>query len=116
MAFALSSPINTALLLYTVYQVQKLLFPSNSIPPAEKTPTEFKQSYSWMPARHPPTLLFTTYTPKTLEPFSGRNDSNGRILLNIKGTVFDVSAGRSFYGPGGCRARRWFPYLFVAGY
>ncbi|EIM80650.1 cytochrome b5 [Stereum hirsutum FP-91666 SS1] len=101
-SFALSSPINTALLLYTIYQVQRLLFPSNKVPPAEKTPTEFKQSYSWMPAHHPPTLLFTTYTPKTLVPFNGKNEATGgRILLAIKGTVFDVTAGRNFYGPDG---------------
>lgn len=98
--FALSSPINTALLLYTIYQVQRLLFPSNKVPPAEKTATEFKQSYSWMPAQHPPTLLFTTFTPKTLEPFNGKQDPHGRILLAIQGTVFDVTAGKNFYGPG----------------
>jgi len=38
------------------------------------------------------------YTPRTLTKFSGRN--GGRILLAIAGTVFDVTAGRGFYGPG----------------
>jgi hypothetical protein len=51
-----------------------------------------------MPKSHPPTVLFTTYTPKTLEPFSGLD--GGRILLAINGKVFDVTAGRNFYGPG----------------
>jgi membrane-associated progesterone receptor component len=51
-----------------------------------------------MPKAHPPTVLFTTYTPRTLAPFSGRD--GGRILLAINGKVFDVTAGRNFYGPG----------------
>ena len=50
-----------------------------------------------MPKSHPPTLLYRVYTPRTLEPFNGKDD--GRILLAIDGIVFDVTAGRSFYGP-----------------
>jgi membrane-associated progesterone receptor component len=60
-------------------------------------PHEFKQAYSWRPRQHPPTVLFTVYSPKTLEPFHGRN--GGRILLSIGRQVFDVTAGRNFYGP-----------------
>lgn len=97
-SFDLGSPINTALLLYILYAVQRIIFPSTSAP--SKTPTEFKSGYSWMPYSHPPTVLFKTYTPKTLEPFSGKD--GGRILLGINGTVFDVTAGRNFYGPGPC--------------
>lgn len=96
MSFSLASPVNTALLLYILYQAQRILLPSNKLP--AQTPSEFKAGYSWMPKSHPPTLLYTTYTPKTLEPFSGRD--GGRILLAIDGTVFDVTAGRNFYGPG----------------
>ena len=51
-----------------------------------------------MPRAHPPTILFTTYTPRTLVRFDGKD--GGRILLAIAGTVFDVTAGRGFYGPG----------------
>ena len=51
-----------------------------------------------MPRAHPPTILFTTYTPRTLVKFDGKD--GGRILLAIAGTVFDVTAGRGFYGPG----------------
>ncbi|KAF5310509.1 hypothetical protein D9758_018782 [Tetrapyrgos nigripes] len=53
-----------------------------------------------MPKAHPPTVLFKTYTPKTLEPFNGKD--NERILLAINGQVFDVTAGRNFYGPTEC--------------
>ena len=52
-----------------------------------------------MPKSHPPTVLFRIYTPKTLVKYDGTD--GGRILLAINGTVFDVTAGRSFYGPGG---------------
>jgi membrane-associated progesterone receptor component len=95
MGFALGTPVNTALLLYIMYSVQKIVFPSVSHP--KSIPHEFKSGYSWMPKSHPPTVLFKTFTPKTLEPFNGKD--NERILLAINGTVFDVTAGRSFYGP-----------------
>ncbi|KAG1824683.1 cytochrome b5-like heme/steroid binding domain-containing protein [Suillus subaureus] len=91
------TPVNTALLIYILYSVQKIVFPSTSIP--KTIPSEFKHGYSWMPKEHPPTVLFKTYTPKTLEPFSGKD--GGRILLAINSIVFDVTAGRNFYGPDG---------------
>ena len=98
MSFDLSLPVNSALLLYVLYCVQRIVFPSIKTP--EKAPTEFKDGYSWMPRAHPPTLLFQTYTPKTLSPFNG--EEGKRILLAIKGIVYDVTAGRSFYGPSKC--------------
>ncbi|KAF8840128.1 cytochrome b5 [Paxillus ammoniavirescens] len=91
------TPVNTALLIYILYSVQRLVFPPTSIP--KTVPNEFKHGYSWMPKAHPPTVLFRTYTPKTLAPFNGTD--GGRILLAIKGIVFDVTAGRNFYGPDG---------------
>ncbi|KAF5319663.1 hypothetical protein D9619_008642 [Psilocybe cf. subviscida] len=93
----LGTPINTALFLYILYAAQRIVFPSTSKP--KSIPSEFKGGYTWLPKAHPPTVLFKTYTAKTLEPFSGRD--GGRILLAINGTVFDVTAGRSFYGPNG---------------
>jgi len=92
-----NTPVNSALLIYILYSVQRIVFPSTSTP--KTIPTEFKHGYSWMPKEHPPTVLFKTYTPKTLEPFDGK--SGGRILLAINGIVFDVTAGRNFYGPDG---------------
>lgn len=59
---------------------------------------------------HPPTVLFRVYTPKSLVRFDGREGSEGRILLAIGGVVFDVSAGRSFYGPG--RSFFFFPFHY----
>ncbi|KAF8345080.1 cytochrome b5-like heme/steroid binding domain-containing protein [Amanita rubescens] len=94
----LSNPINTALLLYILYSVQRIIFPPVSRP-SNPVPSEFKAGYTWLPKSHPPTVLFKDYTPKTLAPFDGKD--GGRILLAINGTVFDVTAGRSFYGPEG---------------
>lgn len=100
MAFDLGTPVNTALLLYILYSIQRIIFPSNSVP--QSVPNEFKNGYTWMPKSHPPTLLYQTYTPKTLVPFNG--EEGKRILLAIKGVVYDVTAGRNFYGPSKCRS------------
>ncbi|KAF8502075.1 cytochrome b5-like heme/steroid binding domain-containing protein [Russula emetica] len=97
MSFSFSHPVNTGLLLYILYLLQRITLPSASLP--RTPPTEFKGGYSWMPRTHAPSVLFTRYTPRSLEKFSG-NDG-GRILLAIAGTVFDVTAGRGFYGPDG---------------
>ncbi|KAJ7641410.1 cytochrome b5-like heme/steroid binding domain-containing protein [Roridomyces roridus] len=99
MAFSLQlgTPVNTALFLFILYSVQKVVYPSVHKP--KKIPREFKSGYSWLPKSHPPTVLFKTFTPKTLQPFSG--EDGGRILLAINGMVFDVTGGRNFYGPGG---------------
>ncbi|KAH8990679.1 cytochrome b5 [Lactarius hatsudake] len=79
MSFSLSHPINTALLIYTLYLLQRTVFPSTSVP--RTPPTEFKSGYSWLPRAHAPTVLFTTYTPRTLTKFDGKD--GGRILLAI---------------------------------
>lgn len=97
LSFDLGTPVNTALFVYILYSVQRIVFPSISRP--KSIPHEFKAGYSWMPKTHPPTVLFKTFTPKTLEPFNGKD--GGRILLAINGIVFDVTAGRNFYGPNG---------------
>ncbi|KAK6538784.1 hypothetical protein TWF694_010352 [Orbilia ellipsospora] len=54
----------------------------------------------------PQPIVFKTFTPKTLLKHNGTDDP--RILLAVKGTVFDVSAGKMFYGPGA-------PYNIFAG-
>ncbi|KAF9483656.1 cytochrome b5 [Pholiota conissans] len=93
----LGTPVNTALFLYILYSVQRIIFPTKSTPAT--IPHEFKAGYSWLPKSHPPAVLYKIYTPKTLEPFNGRDKE--RILLAINGVVFDVTAGRNFYGPDG---------------
>ncbi|KAJ7574038.1 cytochrome b5-like heme/steroid binding domain-containing protein [Mycena floridula] len=99
-SFELGSPVNTALLLFILYSIQKIVYPS--ITTSKTIPNEFKAGYTWRPQSHPPTVLYKVFTPKTLEPFNGRSkEGGGRILLAINGTVFDVTAGRNFYGPDG---------------
>lgn len=44
-------------------------------------------------------VLFTYYTPDELAEFDGRK--NRRILMGIRGRVYDVTTGGHFYGPGG---------------
>ena len=104
----LGTPVNTALFIYILYSVQRIVFPSVTkrplLPSSEVVstrtgiPHEFKAGYTWMPKSHPPTVLFKVYTPKSLEPFNG-NEKDGRILLAINRIVFDVTSGGNFYGP-----------------
>lgn len=48
----------------------------------------------------------TQFVPQTLAKFNGKDDP--KVLLAVKGVVYDVSNGKSFYGPGG-------PYENFAG-
>jgi membrane-associated progesterone receptor component len=107
-SLSLSHPINTALLLYILYLLQRIILPSTSVP--RIPPAEFKAGYSWRPRSHAPALLFTTFTPRTLTKFNGID--GGRILLAIAGTVFDVTAGRGFYGPG--KIKKLYSFLLFA--
>ncbi|MCJ1318509.1 hypothetical protein MMC15_003839 [Xylographa vitiligo] len=54
----------------------------------------------------PPPTVFRTFTPPELKPFNGENSMP--VYLAVRGRVFDVTAGRNFYGPGG-------PYENFAG-
>src|SRR5579859_2102154 len=44
-------------------------------------------------------IVFTYYDPVELSQFDGKK--NKRILMGIRGRVYDVTAGAHFYGPGG---------------
>jgi membrane-associated progesterone receptor component len=44
-------------------------------------------------------LVFTYYDPTELSEYDGKR--NKRILMGIRGRVYDVTAGAHFYGPGG---------------
>lgn len=54
----------------------------------------------------PPARVFRTFTPHTLLPYNGTGGKP--IYFAVRGRVFDVSAGRNFYGPEG-------PYANFAG-
>lgn len=109
------------LLLPLGYLIYNLVFPTVR-KDFSKPPTSHTESYNYLPPAHPSCALFRKYTPNELSVFDGKGlDKDGKptkILLAIerrtrkKGqdgvvtevreerTVFDVSAGRSFYGPG----------------
>lgn len=85
------SPLNVLLLgtlLYTTYALYLKRSPLPTLPP------------------EPPSTVFRTFTPRTLLPYNGAN--GGPVYFAVRGRVFDVSAGRNFYGPEG-------PYANFAG-
>ncbi|RDA87452.1 hypothetical protein CP532_2828 [Ophiocordyceps camponoti-leonardi (nom. inval.)] len=89
---AILTPLNLLLattLLYTIYRAIS--------PPSHKYPEP-------IPPQAP--ILFRTYTPRSLLPFNGKDSPH--IYLAVRGRVFDVSRGASFYGPQG-------PYANFAG-
>lgn len=91
--------LNVLLLAILAYLVYPLIWPAEARPDHKDT-----SSYNYYPPRHPDVLLFRKYTPQDLSQYDGVRDE--KILLAIrKGvdgerTVFDVTAGKSFYGPG----------------
>jgi len=80
----ISSPTNIILFVILIYVVYLRLRP-RSIPPPSVIPDE--------------PIVFKYYTPHELAEFDGLK--NKRILMGIRGKVFDVTPGMQFYGPGG---------------
>jgi len=107
-----SNPLNVCLIPPILYVLYLIIFPTPSRP--TKIPHLYSEEhYNWIPDRHPDVNCYRKYTAKQLQPFNGLNEKQkdgGMILLAImntggKGeklerTVFDVTAGRTFYGPG----------------
>lgn len=107
---ALANPLNTALVIPILYLLYRVLFPS--FPEKTKPATSYEEGlYNWAPPAHPKTRVYKKYTVHELEPFHGRTEGS-TILLAIariggdgnieERTVFDVTNGRNFYGPGAC--------------
>ncbi|KAI5858567.1 cytochrome b5-like heme/steroid binding domain-containing protein [Tricharina praecox] len=88
-ALSVFTPVNAVLLSLFLYLVYTRLRPSAAPTLAASAP-----------------MVFKTFTPSTLRPFNGVDDP--RVMLGVQGKVFDVTAGKSFYGPGG-------PYSNFAG-
>ncbi|PHH61677.1 hypothetical protein CDD81_8088 [Ophiocordyceps australis] len=84
------TPLNLILLCTTLFSIYLISRPSRA--PQLAPP--------------PPATVFETFTPRTLLPHNGT--AGARVLLAVRGRVFDVSPGRNFYGPGG-------PYENFAG-
>lgn len=85
------SSFNIVILIGLIFFVARRLFFSASDEPIEDEPEP---------------LVFTRFTPTTLANYNGVSDS--RVLIAVKGKVYDVTAGKNFYGPEG-------PYSNFAG-
>ncbi|KAK9473510.1 cytochrome b5-like heme/steroid binding domain-containing protein [Dipodascopsis tothii] len=94
--------VNALLIAALLYMSLSMIFPGIS--------SEHKEAEKAVNATQTEPIVFTRFTPKTLAPFTGENNpgTDGRVLIGIRGNVYDVTAGRSFYGPGG-------PYSNFAG-
>ncbi|WWD09567.1 hypothetical protein V865_007695 [Kwoniella europaea PYCC6329] len=106
---SLSNPLNVLLIPPILYLVFRLIVPH----PLKQTPaasTYTEENYNWLPAKHPEVICHRKYTAKELLEYDGTK-SSPRILLAIlrigsdgkwgERTVFDVTAGKTFYGPDG---------------
>jgi len=90
------SPLNLALVAIIAFLVYKIAKSQRDSPSANSRPSE-------------PELpkLRRDFTLEELKNFDG-NQEDGRVLLAVNGTVYDVTKGKRFYGPGG-------PYASFAG-
>ncbi|KAI9333496.1 cytochrome b5-like heme/steroid binding domain-containing protein [Pilaira anomala] len=86
------NPINWALAAILIYILRYFTI-------SNKAPT--------LKAEHPNVMIFKNYTPVELLPFDGKEGS--RILMGVNGSVYDVTQGSNFYGPGS-------PYANFAGH
>ncbi|ORY34291.1 hypothetical protein BCR39DRAFT_452553, partial [Naematelia encephala] len=111
---SLSNPLNVILLAPIAWLIYRLIFPSFPSTSEPLPSTYDPDVYNWMPEKHPEVLRHRKYTAKELVALDGRSGdriclaiyrvgSSGKISQGGKGerTVFDVTSGRTFYGPDG---------------
>ncbi|KAK9249020.1 cytochrome b5-like heme/steroid binding domain-containing protein [Lipomyces tetrasporus] len=91
--------LNASLGILSVYLVYRIIFPP-ARPNGQVLNAQLQAKQKSQP------LVYTKFTPTTLQPFNGVIEE--RVLMAVKGKVYDVSAGKTFYGPGG-------PYSNFAG-
>ena len=120
---SLSNPLNLALIPPLIYLIYRQIFPSAPKPtdPSAPLPNQYDADvYNWMPEKHPSSICYKKYSPFELARFDGKAASGedrillaiidvgrqGKIRPGLVRTVFDVTAGASFYGPG--RSCSWF--------
>lgn len=84
------SPLNLALVAVIAFLVYKIAKGQRDSPAANSRPAE-------------PELpkLRRDFTLAELKNYDG-NQADGRVLLAVNGTVYDVTKGKRFYGPGEC--------------
>ncbi|KAI9201808.1 cytochrome b5-like heme/steroid binding domain-containing protein [Polychytrium aggregatum] len=79
------NPLNWALAALAIFLTTRALFPRK----AETVPAPI----------HAETIVLKNFTPVELQKFNGVSDK--KIYLAVKGKIFDVTRGASFYGPEG---------------
>ena len=89
----INSPLNLALIAIITFLVYKI-FKSRETP-KPSTPSE-------------PELpkLRRDFTVAELKAYDG-NQPDGRVLVAVNGTVYDVTRGKRFYGPGEFNMVQW---------
>ncbi|EDV46939.1 membrane-associated progesterone receptor component 1 [Drosophila erecta] len=93
----LYSPMNLALLAIICFLVYKIVRDRTEVPSVGVA----KPSEPELPK------IRRDFTVKELRQYDG-NQPDGRVLVAVNGSVYDVCKGRRFYGPGG-------PYATFAG-
>lgn len=99
----LLNPLNLFLALILSYLIYTL-YPSIPILPLPSSLPSKPTSYNWRPNEHKESLIWKNYTEKELLIYDGEEinkvESGGKILFAIRRKVYDVTLGKSFYGPG----------------
>ncbi|XP_017110944.1 membrane-associated progesterone receptor component 1 [Drosophila elegans] len=93
----LYSPMNLALLAIICFLVYKIVRDRTEVPSAGVA----------KPVEEGLPKIRRDFTVSELRQYDG-NQPDGRVLVAVNGSVYDVSKGRRFYGPGG-------PYAMFAG-
>jgi membrane-associated progesterone receptor component len=107
---SLSNPLNLLLIPPILFLIIRIYIPGVPEPPKKVTKYD-PDVYNWMPAERPKCQVYKDYTPIEMSIFDGKD--GGKILLAImkvgrdlkvnpegERTIFDVTNGRNFYGPG----------------
>lgn len=83
-----TSPLNVGLLCVCAYLLYKIFAgrQNNKFQPPPRPPL-------------PPPMKKRDFTLEQLREYNG-NGPDGRVLIGVNGHVYDVTAGKHFYGPG----------------
>ncbi|GAA5935130.1 cytochrome b5-like heme/steroid binding domain-containing protein [Sporobolomyces koalae] len=103
----LLTPTNALLSILLVIVLISLIPATPTIPSHPYLPTTPNIAYNFRPLRHPQSTKWQTFTKRELAQYDGKT-AGDRILFAIRRKVYDVTSGKSFYGPGG-------PYEIFAG-
>jgi len=98
----LLTPLNASLSILLIFLLISLV-PSSPTLPSYPLPATPNLAYNYRPLHHQKSTKWEKFTKRELETFDGKNQSEsdgGRILFAIRRKVYDVTSGKSFYGPG----------------